>query len=341
MKLTRHLLAEAAEKGLLTPDQAESLWAFWSERTQDQPGFRLTDILYYLGGLIAIGAMTIFITAGWERLGGYGLLAIACAYALLGLGLTEYFRHRDHVLPAGICATFVVALTPLAIYGLLMSSGWTTSTQTYPAFHQYISWTWIFMELGTLATGAIMVWRYRFPFLLMPIAASLWYLSMDLTPFLFGQENLSWELRCLVSVWFGLGVIMLGFWVDIRSRHSKDFAFWLYFFGVLTFWGGLSMQKPGTEWDKFLYLGSNLGLICAGVLLGRRVFVVCGALGVCGYLGLQAYTIFRDSLAFPFILTCIGLAIIFLSLVWHKHEHQLTQRLRSVLPRALRELRAR
>jgi hypothetical protein len=31
---------------------------------------------------------------------------------------------------------------------------------------------------------------------------------------------------------------LLAFRVDVRSRHSRDYAFCLYLFGVLTFWGG-------------------------------------------------------------------------------------------------------
>ena len=90
---------------------------------------------------------------------------------------------------------------------------------------------------GTLAAGAVLLWRYRFPFMLMPIAVTLWYMSMDLVPFLFGDGR-DWEIRKFISLWFGLAMVLLAFWVDVRSRHSKDYAFWLYLFGVLTFWGG-------------------------------------------------------------------------------------------------------
>jgi CDP-diglyceride synthetase len=89
------------------------------------------------------------------------------------------------------------------------------------------------MELATLVTGAIMLYRYRFPFQVMPVAVTLWYMSMDLTPFLFGEADLSWDLRKLVSLWFGLLICLMAFWVDIRSRFEEDFAFWLYLFGVL------------------------------------------------------------------------------------------------------------
>ncbi len=110
------------------------------------------------------------------------------------------------------------------------------------------------MELATLASAAVMLWRYRLPFLFMPLAVTLWYMSMDMTPLLFGEADANWKLRQLVSVWFGLLMCLLALWVDIRARYEKDFAFWLYLFGVMTFWGGLSMMHSDSELNKFIYL---------------------------------------------------------------------------------------
>jgi hypothetical protein len=67
MELNHSLLKEAAEHGLISEQQAEQLWSFLGERGKDTPSFRFTHILYYLGGLIAIGAMSLFMTLGWER----------------------------------------------------------------------------------------------------------------------------------------------------------------------------------------------------------------------------------------------------------------------------------
>lgn len=339
MEVNRRLLRQATEQGVLGEEQAERLWAFLSDHAKDQPTFRFTHILYYLGGLIAIGAMTLFMTLGWERFGGWGLLAIALAYGIAGLILTEYLLHRNHPIPAGIVATFVVVLTPLAVYGLQSALGlWPEEGRAYRHYHTHIDWSWLLMELATLAAGAALFYRYRLPFLIMPVAVTLWYLSMDLTPFLFGREDTTWELRKLVSLWFGLLMTLLAFWIDIRSRHSKDYAFWLYLFGVLTFWGGLSLQHSDSELSKFFYLCINLLMITVGAILSRRVFAVFGGLGVAGYLGHLAYDVFKDSMLFPFALTIIGLAVIGLGILWQKHEQIITTRLRSFVPKPLREL---
>jgi hypothetical protein len=339
MELNRNHLKEAIKRGLISEHQAEPLWQFLREREQDTPSFRFTHILYYLGGLIAIGAMSLFMTLGWERFGGWGLFFIALAYAGAGLWLTEFFLNSRRLpIPAGITATFVVVLTPLAVYGLQAALGWWAEGKVFRDYHTLIDWRWILMEFATLTSGAVMLWRYRLPFLVMPIAVTLWYMSMDLTPFLFGDDDLMWALRKIVSLWFGLLIVMLAFWVDIRTRHDKDYAFWLYLFGVIAFWGGLSMMNSDSELNKFIYLCINLIMIVVGAMLSRRVFTVFGGLGAAGYLGHLAHDVFKDSMMFPFVLTIIGLGVIYLGIIWQRHEEMISSRLRGLLPLPVREL---
>jgi hypothetical protein len=342
MKLTRALLEQAAQRGVIAHEQVDALWAFLAQHSADTPSFRVTHILYYLGGLIAIGAMTLFMTLGWEQFGGWGLFFIAFAYAAAGLWLTEYFLRRQQLaIPAGITGAFVVALVPLALYGLQLALGWWADGRVYRQYHIYIDWRWLMMELATLAAGALMLWRYRLPFLVMPVAVTLWYMSMDLTPFLFGDLDQSWELRHFVSLWFGLLMILLAFWIDLRTRSQRDYPFWLYLFGVLAFWSGLSLMHSDSEWNKFVYFCINLLLIVVGAALSRRVFVVFGGIGSAAYVGHLAYSVFKDSMLFPFILTAIGLAVIYLGILWQRHEQTITSRLRAHLPTPLRELLAR
>lgn len=339
MELTPGILKSATDNGLITELQAEQLWKFLKERGQDTPSFSFTHILYYLGGLVAIGAMSLFMTLGWERFGGWGLFFIALAYASAGLWLTEFFLNRSRLpIPAGITATFVVTLTPLAVYGLQVALGWWTEGKVYREYHTHIDWRWIFMELATLASGAAALWRYQLPFLVMPVAVTLWYMSMDLTPFLFGDADLTWELRKLVSLWSGLLIMLLAFWVDVRTRHDKDYAFWLYLFGVMAFWCGLSMMHSDNELNKFIYLCINILMIVVGAMLSRRVFAVFGGLGAAGYLGHLAHDVFKDSMMFPFVLTLIGFGVIYLGIVWQRHEKLISSRLRGLLPPPVREL---
>ena len=338
MQLDRSMLQQAVTQGVLQAEQVTPLWALIEEANAGRPGFRASHLLYYFGGLLAIGAMTLFMNLGWESFGGWGLLTICLGYGVIGLVGTEALLKRQLTIPAGICATFVLVLTPLAIYGLQNGLGVWAGEHEYQDYHRYIDWRWLMMELSTLAVGAILLWRYRLPFLVMPIAVTLWYLSMDLTPFLFGQEDYDWLLRRWVSVYCGLLIMLLGFWVDIRTRHTQDYAFWLYLFGLMAFWGGLSSMSSESEWNKFIYLCINLGLLLIGAILSRRAFAVFAAFGIAGYLGYLAYDVFAQSMLFPFVVTFVGFAIIYLGILWQRHEVMLTQRLRGLLPQALREL---
>jgi len=339
LELKHELLRDAAKHGVISVQQADRLWQFLSDRAAEKPSFRATHILYYLGGMIAIAAMTLFMTLGWESFGGWGLFSISLTYAAGAIVLTEYLLNRRRLaIPAGIVAALVVALTPLAVYGLQLALGWWAEGFVYREYHTRVDWRWLLMELATLAAGAIMLWRYRLPFLVMPVAVTLWYMSMDLTPFIFGAEDTTWELRKQVSLWFGLLMTLLALWVDVRTRGERDFAFWLYLFGVAAFWGGLSTLYSESELSKFLYLCVNLFMIAVGAVLSRRVFAVFGGFGVAGYLGYLAYDVFRDSLLFPFALTGIGLGVIWLGILWQRKEALIAGKLRGFLPLPLREL---
>jgi hypothetical protein len=240
--------------------------------------------------------------------------------------------------PAGLLAALAVALVPLVVYGLQNAAGWWAEGEAARDYHRHIDGRWLMMELATLAAGAAVLWRWRLPFSVMPVAVTLWYLTMDLAPLVAGVHDVDWALRKLVSLYTGLLIIGLAFWVDLRSRHGPDFAFWLYLCGVLAFWGPLSMMRSDSEWAKLGYCAINLGLIAVGAVLSRRVFAVFGGFGVAGYLGYLSSQLFRDSLLFPFALTVIGLAVVGAGLWWQKREAELTARLRAPLPAALREL---
>lgn len=340
MKVTKEKLDLAVSEGIISQEQSDKLFDFLKTLPSIGPSFDFTHVLYYMGGLIAIGAMTLFMNLGWESFGGWGIFFIALAYAVVGFKLANNFQRKGYAIPAGICATFVVALAPLAIYGLQQAMGWWPDQTPYRYYHRYIKWHWLYLEFGTLAVGAIIAYRYRYPFLQMPIAVTLWYMSMDIAAMLAGGITY-FELRSLVSMYFGLAMTLLAFWVDIRSSKSGDYAFWLYLFGIITFWGGMTSLHSDSEISKFIYCCINLVLILIGVVIVRKVFVIFGAIGVSIYLGHLANEVFKDSLLFPVALTAIGLGIVYLGIIWQKNEKEITQKVRSYLPLPLRELLAK
>jgi hypothetical protein len=184
----------------------------------------------------------------------------------------------------------------------------------------------------------VVLWRYRMPFTVMPLAVTLWYMSMDVTEMLLGHYSLFSREGKIMSAVFGVAMTLVALWIDLRNRSRKDYAFWLYIWGVLTFWGALSSMNSGSELGKLVYCLINVLMIGIGAALSRRVFAVFGGFGLAGYLGHLSYTVFRDSLLFPVALTAIGIAIIAAGVFWQRREAAIGASLRQWLPGPVRLL---
>lgn len=348
ISIRRTDLDRAATLGLLPASGIDALWQHLAAAAGPPAGglsgprFDVTHLLYYFGGLLAIGAATLFMTEGWQLLGPWGLLAIALVYLAACVWASARLHARQLEVPAGILATLAVCLVPLAAWALQHGLGlWPEGgPERYAQYHTRIDWRWLTLELATLVAAAVALWRLRYPFLMMPVAFTLWYMSMDLARLVVApSEPESWTFYRDFSIWFGLAMTLFAFWVDARSRAQggsrRDYAFWPYLLGLLTFWCALTARRSDSELDKFLYLLLNLGLVGCSALLGRRVFAVCGGLGVALYLGHLSSRIFKDSLLFPLALTAIGLGVMACGIAWQRHEARIQAELRQRLPRAL------
>jgi len=339
-------LRAAVIAGIINPGQLEPLLAFLATREPAQPAsapkFDVVHLLWYMGALVVITAMGLFSTLAFSQMGGQALTATALVYAALFAGVGHYlWTVRKLRTPGGLLIAIAVSMIPLAVYGLQDTYGaWNQFGKpgTVRDFYIWIKGSWIFMELATIAGGIIALRFYRFPFIVFIIAFALWFLSMDIVPWITGTPIDNWETSRRVSVWFGLGIIIAAVIVNMRQR-SGDFAFWLYLFGVMTFWGGITASSDGTPVDKALYCAMNFGFMLLAAFLGRRVFAVFGTIGIAFYLGDLANKVFKDSMLFPFALSLIGIGIIAFGLYYHRHQAAISSWVERHLPEALKRLR--
>src|SRR5215208_604084 len=192
-----------------------------------------------------------------------------------------------------------LCMTPLAVYGFEWMTGlWLQGLPgEYRDFYGWIEGGWFAMEVGTVVAGLVALRFFRFPFLTAPIAFSLWFMSMDLTPLIYGADYQYGGGYQLVSLFFGL-----------------------------------TLLEGGGELDWFFYSLVNLALVILSVLLQRRVFIVFGSVGVFGYVGHLAWEIFEDSLVFPFVLSAVGIAIIALGILYAKNKERVERGVLSRVP---------
>ncbi|WP_288521299.1 DUF2157 domain-containing protein [uncultured Pseudomonas sp.] len=331
-------LARAVSAGVLQPGQDQALLAFLRQQPESRASFQLAHVAFYLGALLIMGAMGWLLTEAWMRIGDGALLAIALLY--IG-GITLFalsLQRRNQPVAAGVLAAVAVSIVPLAVFAIERLAGWWPLDDAQGDYHQYYTYVqggWLAMEAATVLAGLLMLRLIPFPFIVMSIAVALWFMSMDLSEWFHG-DLFSWEQRRTVSLWFGLGLLLVFLVIDGRTR--RDYAFWGYLAGLAAFWGGLTLMDSGSEWGKALYCLINLGLMGLAVLLRRPVFMVFGAMGVAAYLGYLSYEVFADSLLFPVILTLIGLGVIGLGVLYQKRREALSEQLRAQLPERLLQL---
>jgi hypothetical protein len=277
-------------------------------------------------------------------MGGKALTVTAIIYAAIAMAIAHKLWHRPGLrVPAGLLVAVAVSMTPLAIFGIqasydLWPSGFETP-DSYGDFYVWIKGSWLFMEIGTIAIGALALRFYPFPFIAAIMALSLWFMSMDLTPWIFRGEEWGWQMREIVSMWFGLAVMVVAIALDLKKWPAGDFPFWLHLCGNVAFWGGMTAQDSDSEIAKVIYCLINIGLVCLAVFLMRRVYAIFGAIGIACYLGYLADDVFADSLLFPIALSAIGLGIIGAGIFYFRKRAAIGLWLNAQLPPALAKLR--
>jgi hypothetical protein len=286
--------------------------------------------------------MGLFSTLAFSQMGGRALTGTAAVYALaFTLAGHHLWYHKNLRIPGGLLIAIAVSMAPLAVYGIqdeLDLWGRFGKPGSTRDFYIWIKGSWIFMEIATVVAGSIALYFYRFPFIVALIAVALWFMSMDIAPWITDATLGDWEMRRKVSIWFGLGVIAVAWVVDCRARGG-DFAFWLHLFGIITFWGAVTATSAGSMFDKALYCAMNVGLLFLAVFLGRKVYAVFGVIGIAMYLGDLANKVFKDSLLFPFALSLIGIAVIAAGLFYYRHQDRITAWLEASMPDVAKSLR--
>lgn len=348
LEIGRADLERAQAAGIIEAGQMDALWAFLADRPAGdlKPGearFSFGHTLYYFGGLLAIAAMSLFMTLSWDVLGPWGICVLALLYGAFCWWMAEWLAKRGFPIPAGLLGALAVFLVPLATWsaqhalGLWPEVSGAVSGQRFSQYHQWVDGRWLTLEVATLIAGALALWRLRLPFLVMPVALTLWYMSMDLSRWPPGE---SWDIEHArrISIAFGIAMCVAAGVLDrLRRRHgTADFATWLYLLGAIAAWGGITSSDSGTELTRLVYALFNGALVLFGAVINRRIFTVLGAMGVAGYLGYLAFELFQDSLLFPLALTAIGLTLVAVGIWWQRHEAAIHHRLRALMPESLR-----
>jgi hypothetical protein len=278
-------------------------------------------VVYYFGALLILSAFGWFLSNQWDALGPKGILVVSSLYAALFVWVGRHLSQQEkYPVAGGLLYTCAVGMTPLIVFCLeKMFNIW--PQQNPGNYHDYYVWingSWIIIEMATVAVALVALRKIKFAFLVMPMAIALWFFSMDIAEIVYRNHHLAWEARSWVSVISGFIFLIAGVIVEKRSE-GVDYAFWVYLAGLLAFWGGLTSLPTHGELGHLVYGVINLGLIAAALLLQRKTFAVFGVMGVYGYIGHLAWSLFKDSPLFPVAVAFSGLMMILGAVLFQKN----------------------
>lgn len=329
--LSRHDLDWAVQQGLMgamSDAQVDTLWHQWRFRQQQnqhepQPRRRLaaSTVSYYAGtALIGLGLLWILYEAWANEWGGWVVFLIAAVY----LGILYWAGHvfwDKYQRLAGLLLTIAVCIVPIAVYGLQYQLGlWYHPDGVDPAYYNPLDHVdtvrelvnLLPMEMSAIVAALVTLLCYPVPLLTAVPLYTSWFMTYGWT-YHWWMGDYKNDMVGIITMLYGLLVLVGAYglerYISASSSSSSrfDWAFWMYTVGATAFWSGMSFSDFSyrNEANQFWICTVNIGFITLAVVLGRRVFMVLGALGVFIYL-LHLNDLFGEIIIFPFVITLMG-----------------------------------
>ncbi len=259
------------------------------------------SFLAYLGGFTILFATGSLLSVQSSDHGSAGLVlwALLVFVALVAVALAV--RARGHFVVAGLLALSVVISFITLLGALLDWFGWFPNTDS--PFEGFRFWL-IVLEVAAIVASAVALRVFRFPLLVLALAASIWFFVTDLI-----SGGGDWS--AIVTIAVGLAFLLAGIAVD--DGPSRPFGFWLHVAAGLTIGGGLIWFFHDSTFDWIVVGVIGLLYVLFGARLGRSSWAVLGAWGI-----LQTTAFFADKWSevgefffplfyfFPFIISFDG-----------------------------------
>jgi hypothetical protein len=266
---------------------------------------RTVQVFVGIGVLLVIGAHAWWSTKGYQAMGIGIVLVLTLLWQAGFLWAAEWAKHARHGLLESGFAAIVAFYTPLTIFSIEKLLGVDFEDENYRDFYPWISGGWVFMELGSIAVAAALLYRYRRPFLTLPMMLFTGFLLMDGTVRLFGDGFDDDTLIKRVVLAGGIVIGLVGVLLDYKGW--RRFAFWPHVTSIWLIAWGLPLCTGDRIWPLFLVAAVDL---IVGIWLARVVYLAAG-----GVIGWIAISMTAHGAMFPFILMAGGILFI-VTAIW-------------------------
>ena len=265
---------------------------------------RTVQVFVGLGVLLVIGAHAWWATKGYQSMGMGIVLVLTLLWQAGFLCAAEWAKRARYGLLESGFAAIVAFYTPLTIFSIERLLGADFEHQDYQDFYPWISGGWVFMEIGSIAVAAALLYRYRRPLLTLPLTLFTGFLLMDGTVRLLGGFD---DDTLIKRVVLGGGIVIGLAGVLLDYQGWRRFAFWPHLTSIWLIAWGLPLCTGDRTWPLFLVAAVDL---LVGVWLARVVYLAAG-----GVIGWIAISMNAHGALFPFILMAGGILFI-LAAIW-------------------------
>ncbi|CAN5128682.1 hypothetical protein BH11CYA1_BH11CYA1_06650 [soil metagenome] len=330
-------LVAAAQKGAMATQDVDSLWSMLQQSAKAQQpkgSFDIAQLLYYAGGVLVMMAMGWFLSLANDSFGMGAVVVLSAAYTAVFAGLGYKLRFQNGQRLAGaVLFLLAVLMVPFTVASGLEYSG-TAATLTGLQIP-------LILELCTLVAGCAALRLVKVSILSAPVFGSLWLLTMTLAGIISGDHNVFFGFGSNYFTWVSvtMGAVLLASAtvVDSHFGRDEDYSWWGYLFGVAAFWIPLSLLDSGSELSRLAYFGINVLMMLASVVLARKVFLLAGSIGAIFYVGHLLWSLFSNSILFPFALVGAGIGVILLGVQYRRHKTEIENVIVGLVPQGLRQ----
>jgi hypothetical protein len=264
---------------------------------------RISNILYYIGGIVVFLGICIFVGTNWERLNQVTKILTTLGFSVamhVAAVLLGFYKHLKKVADSFYFLSALVA--PLGIFVTMDLAGVNVNTA---GMHSLIA------AILFAVYGSSYFYDRRNIFVVLMIVFGTW-LFFSFTTFVMGGRPFSnWDFikyRWLVA---GLSYMLLGYaFVHTEKRRVSP---WLYGLGVVAFLtaalclGGWSPNQS-MVWE-LLFPGVVFGIIFLSVYLKVKSFLVFGTMFLMIYILKITSEYFTSGFGWALSLIFVGFAL--------------------------------
>jgi hypothetical protein len=228
------------------------------------------SFLVYLGGITILFATMVFAALQAQDHADAGFVLWALLILAAASAAAFVARATGHFVTAGVLAVTWVVATLVFVGAVLEWFGWLPDGEEGGVFEGFRFWLLVF-EIVAISTSAVALRLFRFPLLVLFLAAFAWFFVTDLI-----SGGGGWSAIVTIAV----GLIFLLAAIAVDDGSSRAFGFWLHVAAGLTIGGGLLWFFNDGDFDWIVTGVVGLAYLAVGDRLQRSSWVVLGAFGI-------------------------------------------------------------